>query len=128
MRTLCDKALYFGAEALFTHLLPLLLSHNIQDQKRHIMVKIIDRVLSKLRKLVRPFVSDILIVIAPLLIDDDRLVREEGRELVANLSRAAGLRTMISALRPNIDTDDTNISNMTSRAFAVVAWTLGISA
>ena len=66
----------------------------------------IDRILFKLDELVRPFVHKILVVIEPLLIDEDYYARVEGREIIANLSKAAGLATMIAAMRPDIDNID----------------------
>lgn len=54
------------------------------------LVKVIDRVLYKLDDLVRPYVHKILVVIEPLLIDEDYYARVEGREIISNLSKAAG--------------------------------------
>ncbi len=82
----------------------------------------------KLDDLVRPYVHKILVVIEPLLIDEDYYARVEGREIIANLSKAAGLATMISTMRPDIDNPDEYVRNTTARAFAVVASALGIPA
>lgn len=76
----------------------------------------------------RPYVHKILVVIEPLLIDEDYYARVEGREIIANLSKAAGLATMISTMRPDIDNPDEYVRNTTARAFAVVASALGIPA
>ena len=70
------------------------------------LLQVIDRILYKLDELVRPFVHKILVVIEPLLIDEDYYARVEGREIIANLSKAAGLATMIAAMRPDIDNID----------------------
>lgn len=50
----------------------------------------------------------------------------EGREIISNLAKAAGLATMISTMRPDIDNIDEYVRNTTARAFAVVASSLGI--
>lgn len=86
----------------------------------------IDRILYKLDDLVRPYVHKILVVIEPLLIDEDYYARVEGREIISNLAKAAGLATMISTMRPDIDNLDEYVRNTTARAFAVVASALGI--
>ncbi|CAM6128373.1 unnamed protein product [Calypogeia fissa] len=86
------------------------------------------RVLYKLDELVRPFVHKILVVIEPLLVDEDYYARVEGREIISNLSKAAGLATMIAAMRPDIDNIDEYVRNTTARAFSVVASALGIPA
>jgi splicing factor 3B subunit 1 len=128
MRQIADKAREFGAESLFNQILPLLMSPTLEDQERHLLVKVIDRVLYKLSDLVRPYVHKILVVIEPLLIDEDYYARVEGREIISNLAKAAGLATMIFTMRPDIDNPDEYVRNTTARAFAVVASALGIPA
>lgn len=56
------------------------------------------RILYKLDELVRPYVHKILVVIEPLLIDEDYYARVEGREIIANLSKAAGTYVGTAAL------------------------------
>lgn len=126
LRQLTDNARNFGANALFSQILPLLMEKTLEDQERHLLVKVIDRVLYKLDDLVRPYVHKILVVIEPLLIDQDYYARVEGREIISNLSKAAGLAHMISTMRPDIDHQDEYVRNTTARAFAVVASALGI--
>lgn len=100
LRQITDKARDFGAGPLFNQILPLLMSPTLEDQERHLLVKVIDRILYKLDDLVRPYVHKILVVIEPLLIDEDYYARVEGREIISNLSKAAGLATMIATMRP----------------------------
>ncbi|XP_069110836.1 splicing factor 3B subunit 1-like isoform X1 [Argopecten irradians] len=126
LRQVTDKAREFGAGPLFNQILPLLMSPTLEDQERHLLVKVIDRILYKLDDLVRPYVHKILVVIEPLLIDEDYYARVEGREIISNLAKAAGLATMISTMRPDIDNMDEYVRNTTARAFAVVASALGI--
>ena len=128
LRHITDKSKDFGAENLFNQILPLLMSPTLEDQERHLLVKVIDRILYKLGDLVRPFVHKILVVIEPLLIDEDYFARVEGREIISNLAKAAGLASMISTMRPDIDNPDEYVRNTTARAFAVVASALGIPA
>lgn len=128
LRMLTDKAREFGPAILFDNILPLLMSPTLEDQERHLLVKVIDRVLYKLDDLVRPYVHKILVVIEPLLIDEDYYARVEGREIISNLAKAAGLATMIAVMRPDIDNNDEYVRNTTARAFAVVASALGIPA
>ena len=126
LRQITDRAKEFGAGPLFNQILPLLMSPTLEDQERHLLVKVIDRILYKLDDLVRPYVHKILVVIEPLLIDEDYYARMEGREIIGNLSKAAGLATMIAAMRPDIDNVDEYVRNTTARAFAVVAQALGV--
>lgn len=128
LKQLVEKARDFGAAPLFDQILPLLMSPTLEDQERHLLVKLVDRILYRLDDLVRPYVHKILVVIEPLLIDEDYYVRLEGREIISNLSKAAGLAAMVAALRPDIDHVDEYVRNTTARAFAVVASALGIPA
>ncbi|KAG2427813.1 hypothetical protein HXX76_012137 [Chlamydomonas incerta] len=128
LRTLTDKSRELGAGPLFNAILPLLMQPTLEDQERHLLVKVIDRILYKLDELVRPYVHKILVVIEPLLIDEDYYARVEGREIIANLAKAAGLAQMIAAMRPDIDNIDEYVRNTTARAFSVVASALGIPA
>lgn len=128
MRQITDRAREFGAEALFNQIIPLLMAPTLEDQERHLLVKVIDRILYKLGDLVRPFVHKILVVVEPLIIDEDYYARVEGREIISNLAKAAGLATMVSTMRPDIDNPDEYVRNTTARALAVVASALGIPA
>lgn len=126
LRAITDNARNFGAKALFNQILPLLLEKSLDDQERHLLVKVIDRILYKLDDMIRPYTHKILVVISPLLIDEDYVTRQEGREIISNLSKAAGLSHMISTMRPDIDHNDEFVRNITSRALAVTASSLGI--
>ncbi|KAK8853321.1 hypothetical protein IAR55_004025 [Kwoniella newhampshirensis] len=128
LRQITDRAREFGAGPLFDKILPLLMERTLEDQERHLLVKVIDRILYKLDDLVRPYVHKILVVIEPLLIDEDYYARVEGREIISNLAKAAGLAHMISTMRPDIDHVDEYVRNTTARAFSVVASALGIPA
>ncbi|PHH59031.1 hypothetical protein CDD81_3933 [Ophiocordyceps australis] len=128
LRQITDNARQFGPGPLFAQILPLLMEKTLEEQERHLLVKVIDRILYKLDDLVRPYVHKILVVIEPLLIDQDYYARVEGREIISNLAKAAGLATMISVMRPDIDHADDYVRNTTARAFAVVASALSIPA
>ena len=126
LRQLTDNARNFGAGPLFDQILPLLMEKTLEDQERHLLVKVIDRVLYKLDDSIGPYVHKILVVVEPLLIDQDYYARVEGREIISNLAKAAGLSKMIGNMRPDIDHADEYVRNTTARAFAVVASALGI--
>ena len=127
LKQIQERAREYGAGPLFNQILPLFMSPSLEDQERHLLVKVIDRVLFRLNDLVRPVAHKILVVIEPMLIDDDHFARIEALEVISNLSKAAGLATMIAVMRPDIDSADEYVRNITSRAFAVVASALGIA-
>merc|ERR1719502_2296060 len=115
LKLITEKACELGAAALFDRILPILMSPCTEDQERHLMVKVIDRILYKLQGLVRPYVHKILIVVMPMLIDEDYYARVEGREIIGNLAKAAGQAAMISSLRPDIDNADEYVRNTAAR-------------
>ena len=69
MRQISAGAKLFGPAALFNSILPLLMSPTLEETERHLLVKVIDRVMFKLDEMVRPFAHKILVVIEPMLID-----------------------------------------------------------
>ncbi|GBG27571.1 Splicing factor 3B subunit 1 [Hondaea fermentalgiana] len=127
LRHISRRAREFGAGAIFGQVLPMMMSPTLENQQRHLLVKVIGRVLYRLDDLVCPYVDQILVPVMPLLIDEDFFARAEGREIIANLSKAAGVPTMIAALRPNVDHKEEYVRNVTARAFAVVASAMGIA-
>ena len=60
----------------------------------------------KLEDRVRPFCHKILMVIVPMLVDEDNYARVEGREIVASLAKAAGLATMIQTMKDDLSNPD----------------------
>jgi len=56
LRQITYKAREFGTGPLFNQILPLLMSPTLEDQERHLFVKVIDCILYKLDDLVRQYV------------------------------------------------------------------------
>lgn len=126
MRLLTENSRSFGPKAIFAQVLPLLLEPTLEDQERHILVKLIGRILFQLEEQVRPYVKKILSVVSPLLIDEDFTLRLEAREIISSLTKAAGLASIIASLRPDLEHVDEYVRNLTSRVFAIVANTMGL--
>ncbi|EGW35457.1 uncharacterized protein SPAPADRAFT_53713 [Spathaspora passalidarum NRRL Y-27907] len=126
MRSLTDNANKFGPKVLLNQILPILLEPNLEPQERHILVKLLSRLLFQFDELIRPHTHQILQVISPLLIDEDSTIRLEAREIISSLTKAAGLANILSTLRPDLDNVDEYIRNLTARVFAIVANTLGL--
>ena len=68
LRQITDKAREFGADSLFNQILPMLMSPTLEDQERHLLVKVIDRILYKLDDLVRPYVHKVSVQTCILVI------------------------------------------------------------
>ncbi|CAI5759349.1 unnamed protein product [Candida verbasci] len=126
MRQLTDNAAKFGPKLLLNQILPILLEPTLNESERHILVKIIGRILFQLDDQIRPYTSKILSVISPFLIDEDATTRLETREIIQRLTKAVGLANIISTLRPDLDHADEYVRNLTSRIFATVANTIGL--
>ncbi|CAH6720413.1 U2 snRNP component Hsh155p [[Candida] jaroonii] len=127
LRQLTDSVKNIGPEPMFNQVLPLLIEPSLEDQERHVLVKLIGRVIFKLDDKVRPYTQKILAAVSPLLIDEDFNLRLEAREIISSLSQAAGLANILSTLRPDLSNNDEYIRNITSRVLAVVGNTLGLT-
>ena len=127
LRQITDKAKYFGPSILFSQIIPLLMSPSIDDEERHSLVKLMERLLLKLGTEVRPWAHKILVAVTPMLVDEIPYVRIEGREIISNLSKSVGMPTMISVLRPDIESLDESIRTITAKALAIVASSLGVN-
>lgn len=126
LKALTHSARDFGAGPIFTILLPQMMSIDLEDYERHLIVKVIGRMLYTLDDLVRPYAHKILTVIQPMLLDKDYFARIEAREIISNLSKATGLAAMIGVMRPDIDSPDEYTRNCVSRSLAVVGCALGV--
>lgn len=127
MRALQDKCYEFGPKMIFDRVLPILLDKSLEDQERHLMIKVVGRVLYTLGNDVRSYTKKILVVVSPLLIDQDPIARATGREIITTLANSAGLTDIITTMRPDIDNEDEYVRNTTARAMAVVAKALGVA-
>ena len=54
------------------------MSTELEDQERHLLIKVVNRILFKLDSLVRPYVHKIIVTVGPMLIDEDYFARVEG--------------------------------------------------
>lgn len=126
MKQIVETARDHGPGIILNHLLPLLMQSTLEEQERHMLVKALDRILQRLGEKVKPYVHKILVVIEPMLIDQDYYARQEGREIISNLAKAVGLATMIATMRPDIDHPDEYVRNTTAKAFAILASAMGI--
>uniref|UniRef100_H2YG73 Uncharacterized protein n=1 Tax=Ciona savignyi TaxID=51511 RepID=H2YG73_CIOSA len=88
LRQVTDKAREFGAGPLFNQILPLLMSPTLEDQERHLLVKVIDRILYKLDDLVRPYFSTIT-----------RYVRNTTARAFAVVASALGIPSLLPFLK-----------------------------
>jgi len=70
-----DKTSELRAGMLLNKVLPLLIQPTSKDQERHLLVKVIGRVLYKLDEQVRSFDHKILVVVERLSIDEDYYAR-----------------------------------------------------
>lgn len=126
LRSLTESSRTIGPGPLFDQVLPLLVEPSLEDQERHVLVKLIGRILFRLGDLVRPYTHNILTSVSPLLIDEDLTLRVEAREIISSVSKAAGLANIVSTMRPDLSNPDEYIRNIASRILAVVANTLGL--
>lgn len=127
MRSLNSHSRELGGPVLFGIILPLMLEPALDEADRHILTKMLGRIVYQLGDQIKPYTHKIVTAVSPLLIDEDMTLRLESRDVLAGVSEAAGLANMVSSLRPDLDHADEYVRNLTSRVFAVVAMSLGLS-
>lgn len=102
------------------------MSLTAEPYERHLVCKTLTRVLFKLEAECRPYAARVLVVALPMLLEEDAIVRTEGRELVSNLAKAVGQPTIISTLRPLIESNSERERAAVARAMAVCACSFGL--
>ena len=117
----------FPPQTIFSNIIPLLMSPSLDDEEKHTMVKLLNRILIKLNNLVRPYTHKILVAVSSMLMDEILYVRIEGREIISNLAKSVGMPTMISVLRPDVESMDENVRTVTAKILAIVASSLGLN-
>lgn len=127
MRQISENAVYFGPKVIFGRVLPIIVEPNLEDHERHVLMKVIGRVLQRLGASVRPFTFKIVVLMAPFLIEEEFTTRMEAREIIVSLTKAVGLANMISTVRPDLDHTDEYVRNLASRVFSIVAFTSGLA-
>ncbi|OHS94394.1 U2 snRNP component prp10 [Tritrichomonas foetus] len=126
MRHLISHANDFGAELIFSKLLPLLAAISSNEQERHSLVKVVDRLMYRLSTSMSPYVPQLLAFVGKMLIENDPIARAEAREIVSNLSKISGLPTILQALRSGLDSESKETRTVTAQTLATAAYTLGI--
>ncbi|KAI5968629.1 prp10 [Candida theae] len=127
MRSLTENAAKYGPQLLLKQILPILLEPVLGEQERHLLVKLVGRLIFQLNASIQPYTLELIHVLSPFLIEEDSTVRNEIREILTNLTKIVGFPSMISALRPELDHVDEYVRNLTSRVLAIVANTLGLN-
>ena len=127
MKNLTENAIKFGPNIIFNIILPLLSDEQLDEQSRHLLIKLIVNIMFKFdSSLIKPFTNNILTVTMPLLNDENKFTRSEGNELISKLSKIVGLYTMINILKKDLSNNDELTRNLISKTFAILANTFGI--
>jgi splicing factor 3B subunit 1 len=115
-----------GMSSILDKLLSLVLSHSTSGYVRHIFLRLVENIINRIGAHVRPFVNKLMLILMPMLIDEDFIVRLEGRGLITSISRAAGKHCIISCLRPDIESDDEYVRGTTARTLSVIVSAFGL--
>lgn len=126
LKTFTDNIKNFGPDLIFKIVIPLLGDSAIDEQGRHLLIKLLNRVIFTLEDAVKPFTKQLMSVFMPLLIDENKITRSEGCDLISKLAKAVGLLEMINVLRPDMVNENEQVRSLVSKAFAVIANSLGI--
>lgn len=130
-KDLTTRARYYGVDILIPPIVDLWRSEGvIQDEvDRHRIVKLLGHLLLQFRGILPPHqVRDVLVLVQPLLHDHDVYTRQEGREVMASLIKAAGFEEMVKAIRGDMESDREETRRAAAQTICVIAETLGFEA
>jgi splicing factor 3B subunit 1 len=128
-RDLVTRARHYGVDAVVQPLVTLWRSDGIlsDDLDRHRVVKLLAAVLMQFRDALDPASTrNVLVLLQPLLQDQDRATREESRELMCALIKAAGFTGIVAAVKRDMLNASIEARRAASETLAVVAETLGV--
>ena len=126
MRYMVTHAESFGAQLIFSKLLPLFASNTIGQQERHTLAKLLDRLMYRLADKMASYVPPLLGVVGKMLVDNDPVARAEAREITTNLAKIGGLSVVIKSLRASIDSPDKATRTIAAQTLATAAYALGV--
>ena len=128
LKEITEQAQNFGAELLFNRIIPLLLDSSLDLYEKHLIIKVLNRIIYKLDDKIRPYLNKLLALVQPMLTEEDYFIRLEGRELISNISKAAGLSNFIMAIRNDLDNPNDSVRDITAQAFSIGANALTLPA
>lgn len=115
-----------GPGLLLTTTLLIFDNTNLDDREKHLLMKVISRILYASSEDIKPWTADIAHSLGPMLMEEEFTVRVEAQDVIAHLTKIVGLSVMISSLRLDLDHSNEYSRNVTAKVFAVVANTIGL--
>lgn len=126
MKLLVSKCEELNSSFVVQKLVTLLMQTFITEQERHIFLRLLLKLISKLDARIEPFCAQILIIAEPLLLDNDYFVRCEGKELLSTLAKNVGIMPLLHIFRQDMEHSDERVRITTCRAFSVVSLAVGL--
>ena len=125
-KTLIDKASELNVHILTRNLISFLMISTVKEQERHIFLKILEKLILKYGDELSGFANQILVVVEPLLIDNDYFVREEGKDIIAAIAKSFNISLLLSIMREDMEHPEETVRNASCRAFSIIVLTFGI--
>jgi splicing factor 3B subunit 1 len=125
-KALVDKATDLNLQVLVKSLISLLMISSLKEQERHIFLKILEKLILKYGDTLSSFASQILIIVEPLLIDNDYFIREEGKDIIVAIAKSFNITSLLSIMKEDMEHPEETVRNASCRAFSVIVLTFGM--
>eukprot|EP01084_Bolivina_argentea_P029414 54627_1 len=127
IQTLMRNINCYDSKDIFTKIFTLLMETTLQDAQKRNLVTLLTKLISTLGKdIITPLTHKICIVIQPLLIDQNYIDRQLGKNVIKQLCKKVDLALMLPVIRSDIESVDEYIRNVTTRTVAVMTDVFGI--
>ncbi|KAF8275878.1 hypothetical protein C3747_10g632 [Trypanosoma cruzi] len=125
MRFLLDKARIFGSEPLFQFTFHVWRSGILDLQEQHHFVDFVKGVIARLQKEVRSSTKEIVHMMEVLLSAQEAAVREDGKDVLALLTRVVGYEAVFEAIKEDFAHVENGVRRHTAKVVAIVGYAVG---
>eukprot|EP00834_Sanchytrium_tribonematis_P003159 NODE_114_length_18474_cov_1.567510.p3 type:complete len:729 gc:universal NODE_114_length_18474_cov_1.567510:8416-6230(-) len=114
-------------DIVMKNLLSIILQEQLSDTERLSVLKLVDKMMIIHGDKLRLYVNELLVIILPLLVNEDFMTRRLGFQLFGNLTKAVGAFILLNRLKQDTANDDEFMRQCCSKALSVIVSTIGVS-
>ncbi|CBH18212.1 splicing factor 3B subunit 1, putative [Trypanosoma equiperdum] len=125
MRYLLDKARIFGSGPLFQFTFHVWRSGILDVIEQHYYVDLVKGAISRLQKDVRGSSKEIVHMMEVLLSAQERVLRDDGKEVLILLTRVVGYEAVFEAIKEDFAHAESGVRRHTAKVVAIIAFAVG---
>ncbi|CAJ1990420.1 splicing factor 3B subunit 1 [Leishmania donovani] len=124
-RYLLDKATIFGSHFIFQRLSYIWSSDILNIEEKHYFIDFIKSLLQQMGKGARQFTKEVIHLVEPLLTAHERILRDDGKQVLTLLTRVVGFQAVFAVIREDFGHAESIVRRHTARVMAVVGYAAG---